>query len=77
MKPIPSLEDDIAQSFEHAMILNSFLQSLKPGPATLWLEGVADEVLAMPSARAGPASPGAKSLVSAIRGPSLSQGDGA
>jgi hypothetical protein len=37
---------------------------------------IARQVRAMPPARAGPATPGAKCpLVSAIRGPSLSQGE--
>jgi hypothetical protein len=36
---------------ERALKFGAFLESLKPGPATLWLEGVADEVLAMPAAR--------------------------
>jgi lipopolysaccharide biosynthesis protein len=40
-----SLEDDIAQSMERALILNAFLNSLSaPTPAQLWLERTAAEL---------------------------------
>jgi hypothetical protein len=40
-----SLEDDIAQSMEHALIFGAFLQSLSgPTPAQLWLERAGEQI---------------------------------